>query len=102
MHVWRCCSIWWIRAENMRTTQASQLGLAAFIRPVQADALGSVDLSLTQNQTDSQEHQMDAMPAKRQQQLAARKSVANVLEQLDDIMQVCALDHNTAHCTGCH
>lgn len=74
--------------------QASQLGLDAFIRPVQADALGFVDQcqSQSQSQNTSQAHQQDTMPAKMQQQLAARKSVANVLEQLDDIMQVCAFE----------
>lgn len=74
----------------MSGMQASQLGLAAFIRPVQADALGSIDLSGSQSQVhDQSQSQGEIVPAKRQQQLAARKSVANVLEQLDDIMQVC-------------
>ncbi len=73
-----------VSCSSLQASQP-QLGLEAFMRPVESDALGG---TLDSPPTSGQVTQSDAAPVLQQQHQAAKESVANVLEQLDDIMQV--------------
>ena len=85
----------WTYTMFLVVLQASQQGLVAFIRPVQTNMLGdspctaaTVGLGEVCKGAGVDSSVGDAVSSMRELRLAARKSVANVLEQLDDIMQV--------------